>query len=578
MLSTMRYAHKPASRVLTRIAASRRSFSTGGASAAKITQQQTVVAPSISPVSVDASTSGLLPIHTPSIFDRLLNRSKMSAIPLNEAYPTRVQPAPANSQQSSVKDEVTISTLSNGLRVATLPSHSPISSVGVFCDVGSRYETPETNGLTHFLELMSLKSTSNRTDFRLVREMLKMGVNISASSSREHMIYSADCLKEHVPAVIGTLADVIQSHIFHLEELLEEKEMYEAEFAEKDKLMELKLMESIHEAAYHNNTLGLPLYAPLHNLPYITSQALKQHQKHFFTPKRMVISAVGIEHQSLVDLVERTFTSLGPDVSDPSEKQPAHYTGGDVRIHKRGDEGLVNIALAFETVSWHDKDLVPMCVLQMLMGGGGSFSAGGPGKGMYSRLYNNILNKYDWAESATSFNSIFTDSALFGIYGSSVPDKAKNLVDAMTKEFIRMTGPVEEQELGRAKSQLKSAIFMQLESRVLKLEDIGRQIMTYGKVQSPEELCKLIDQVTSEDLQRVATNMLKTPLSVAAIGDLSSTPRYDIIQKTFAQFQSSNNNNNNNNSNSNSNSNNNNNNNTTSATSNNSQSSKSSSR
>jgi processing peptidase subunit alpha len=174
-----------------------------------------------------------------------------------------------------------------------------------------------------------------------------------------------------------------------------------------------------------------------------------------------------------------------------------------------------------------------MCLLQMLMGGGGSFSAGGPGKGMYSRLYNNILNKFDWVESATSFNSIFTDSSLFGIYATCAPEKAKNLVDSISKEALNMAGPVRADELSRAKSQLKSAIYMQLESRALKLEDIGRQVMTYGRVQTPQQICQLIDSVNSEDIQRVAKKMLSTPLSLAAFGDLAHLPRYDLIQRSF---------------------------------------------
>ena len=480
-----------------------------------------------------------MPVFTPSLWDRVFNRSTMERVPLTTAYPTG-QPEPTDEPLPALKEDTTITTLPNGLRVATLPSHSPIASVGVFVDVGSRYESADSSGLTHFLELMSLKSTVNRTDFRLVREMLKMGANISASSSREHMVYSADCLKEHVPAILGTLSDVIQNHIFHIEELMEEKEIYEADMEEREKQMDLRMMEAIHEAAYLNNTLGLPLYAPRHNLPYFTSDALKQHQSTFFTPKRMVITGVGVEHEQLVRLVQATFTALGPDVLDAGSKQPAQYTGGEVRVHKKGDEGLVHIALAFETANWHSPDLLPMCVLQMLMGGGGSFSAGGPGKGMYSRLYPNILNKYDWAESALSFNSIFTDSALFGVYGTTAPDKAKQLVDALCKELLAMQGPVQDEELKRAKAQLQSVIFMQLESRALKLEDIGRQIMTYGKVHSAHSLAEQVEKVTAADVQRVAAAMVKTPLTLAAIGDLSYCPRYDLIQKKFTDAAASN--------------------------------------
>lgn len=203
-------------------------------------------------------------------------------------------------------------------------------------------------------------------------------------------------------------------------------------------------------------------------------------------------------------------------------------------MHQRGSgDGLTHVALAFETANWHSPDLVAMCVLQMLMGGGGSFSAGGPGKGMYSRLYSNVLNKHDWAETATCFNSIFTDSSLFGIYGTSLPDKSSKLVDVMTRELIRMSGPVDATELRRAKNQLRSAVYMQLESRTLKLEDVGRQVMTYGKVQTPADISAQIEAVQADDIQRVAKAMLQTPLSVAAAGDLSHLPRYEQIQRAF---------------------------------------------
>lgn len=357
---------------------------------------------------------------------------------------------------------------------------------------------------------------------------------MSASSGREHLIYSADCLNEHVPHVLGTLGDVIQHHAFDQQEIIEEREKYLQSSEARDKIMDLKIMESIHEAAYNGSGLGLSLFAPAHNLETFDHESLKQYTRSLFAPKRMVVSAVGVEHAELVALTNEVFNSL-PRSDNELQKTPAHYTGGEVRMHKRSSEGdgLTHFALAFETANWHSKDLVAMCVLQMMMGGGGSFSAGGPGKGMYSRLYSNVLNKYDWAESCTCFNSIFTDSSLFGIYGTALPDKAHSLVDVMSKEVIRMTGPVDATELARAKNQLRSAVYMQLESRTLKLEDIGRQVITYGQVQSAQDISQQIEAVTPEDIQRIAKSMIATPVTIAAAGDLTSLPRYEQIQRAF---------------------------------------------
>ena len=118
-----------------------------------------------------------------------------------------------------------------------------------------------------------------------------------------------------------------------------------------------------------------------------------------------------------------------------------------------------------------------------------------------------------------------------------MPDKAKNLIDVLVKEFLGMTGSIGDEELQRAKNQLKSSIHMQLESRAMRLEDIGRQVMTYGKYTTAAQLAEQVDAITAADLQRVAAAMIKTPLSFAGIGDLSYTPRYDLIQQRFTQRQ-----------------------------------------
>lgn len=513
-----------------------RAQSRGFASASKPVQ----AAAAASPQAAAAAHESAAPTYTPSIMERLFPGSKMPRVPLDQAWPglRPLQAAAHVSSASRLADlsaPARVSTLPSGIRVATLPSASPIASVGVFVDGGSRYENTDNNGITHFLELMSLKSTNNRSDFRLVRDMLKLGANLSASSGREHLIYSADCLNEHVPHILGTLGDVIQHHAFDQQELIEERERYMQNQEAREKIMDHKIMESVHEAAYNGTGLGLSLYASQHNLDTFSHETLKQYTRQLFAPKRMVISAVGVDHNELVALTSEVFNSL-PQSGNELAKVPARYAGGEVRMHKRSSDGdgLTHFALAFETESWHSPDLVAMCVLQMMMGGGGSFSAGGPGKGMYSRLYSNVLNKRDWVDSCTCFNSIFTDSALFGIYGTCLPEKASELVDIMAKEFERMGGAVEATELSRAKNQLRSAVYMQLESRTLKLEDIGRQVITYGKVQTAQEISAQIEAVTPADIQRVARKMLGTPVTIAAAGDLTALPRYEQIQKKFS--------------------------------------------
>jgi len=458
-----------------------------------------------------------------SILDKIFSRSSMPRIPLDVPVQHVVKP------EEIKKHPVQISTLDNGLRVVSRSSQSPIATVGVFVDSGSRYEVPGINGISHFMEYLAFGSTTKQADYAIVREMLKIGANLACTTSREHTVYVADCLREYVPNALKTLADVTQNPAFDNWELAEVRNKYKIALEDKLSKPDVQLVESLHAAAYHNNTVGLPLYPTLNAVDHFDHDILSQHFRRLYTPQRMVVSGVGIDHNELTGLVREHFTA--PKVAKPEDFPKAQYTGGDVRSSDL-DMPLTHFALAFETANWHSKDLVPMCVLQMMMGGGGSFSAGGPGKGMCSRLYTNVLNQHHWVESANCFTSIFSDTAIFGILGTCPPEQAAELVDVICGEFEGMK-KIEGAELDRAKMQLKTSVQMQLETRSAQVEDLGRQLLTYNKVMSAEQLCSQIDAVTSADVQRVASAMLKTRPSVANIGNISHTPRYEQIAKRF---------------------------------------------
>lgn len=174
--------------------------------------------------------------------------------------------------------------------------------------------------------------------------------------------------------------------------------------------------------------------------------------------------------------------------------------------------------------------MLPATVLQVMMGGGGAFSAGGPGKGMYSRLFRNVLNRYDWPVSANSFYSVYGDSGLFGLYGVSAPQNGEDMVNVLLHEALNMGEQISAEELSRAKQQLKSSIHMQLELRGTVLEDLGRQLLFLNELESPQQLAANIDKITEADIKRVAQKMLKSTPSVAAVGDTRYMPHYQRIK------------------------------------------------
>jgi processing peptidase subunit alpha len=209
----------------------------------------------------------------------------------------------------------------------------------------------------------------------------------------------------------------------------------------------------------------------------------------------------------------QSYTDFAPTTSDIL--QPSHYTGGFLTLPPLPPPinpslpPLTHIHLAFEALPISSDDIYALATLQTLLGGGGSFSAGGPGKGMYSRLYTNVLNQHGWVESCVAFNHSYTDSGLFGISSSCSPSKVMNMLDVMCRELQALTldtgfsalGP---QEVARARNQLRSSLLMNLESRMVELEDLGRQVQVHGRKVGVKEMCKAIEALTVHDLRRVA--------------------------------------------------------------------------
>ncbi|KAI9837214.1 MAG: hypothetical protein M1819_000288 [Sarea resinae] len=215
-------------------------------------------------------------------------------------------------------------------------------------------------------------------------------------------------------------------------------------------------------------------------------------------------------------------SSYEPSISQASKLDlsvPSHYTGGFLSLPPLPPPPnpalprLSHIHLAFEALPISSPDIYALATLQTLLGGGGSFSAGGPGKGMYSRLYTNVLNQHGWVESCIAFNHSYSDSGLFGISSSCSPARVSQMLEVMCCELHALTldtgfSSLQIAEVNRAKNQLRSSLLMNLESRMVELEDLGRQVQVHGRKVGVKEMCRKIDELTVQDLRRVARKVV----------------------------------------------------------------------
>ncbi|KAI7813031.1 mitochondrial-processing peptidase subunit alpha [Triplophysa rosa] len=442
--------------------------------------------------------------------------------------------------------ETKITTLENGLKVASQNKFGQFCTVGILVNSGSRHEAKYPSGIAHFLEKLAFSSTAqfgSKDEILLTLE--KHGGICDCQTSRDTTMYAVSAEVKGLDTVVNLLADaVLQPRL--LDEEIEMTRMavrFELEDLNMRPDPEPLLTEMIHAAAYRGNTVGLSRFCPADNIEKIDRKLLHKYLQSYYCPERMVLAGVGIEHEQLVQCARKYLLNVKPVWGGSTlaniDRSVAQYTGGIVKAVKDMSDvslgptpipELTHIMIGLESCSFLEDDFIPIAVLNMMMGGGGSFSAGGPGKGMFTRLYLNVLNRHHWMYNATSYHHSYEDSGLLCIHASADPRQVREMVEIITREFIQMNGTAGEMELERAKTQLKSMLMMNLESRPVVFEDVGRQVLATGRRKLPHELCDLISNVTASDIKRVTTKMLRRKPAVAALGDLTELPSYEDIQ------------------------------------------------
>jgi len=461
-----------------------------------------------------------------------------AAVDVNVSMKTEISgfPKPQEVPETASTQNVQITVLPNGVRVASLDKKKNVSSLSFLFNAGSRYENSMTAGVSQMVEMLAYRGSTTISKLKMNRCMEEIAAHFGASSSREIMTFAAEGMRSTVPRMMKVLVEVSTRPFYfnwnkgeeYNELLVEEIGTLERVISHNATMMEHEpsamVNEMLHAAAFEGNTLGLPLFATERSLQRVTPQVLAEHVASYLYGDHITISGVNIDHDELVGYANEHLGNLPK--SSGALLQRAKYTGGDKR---HSGSGMATCAIGFEGLTWTDKDLIPACVLHTLLGGGGSFSSGGPGKGMYTKLYTGVLNRNDWVLNATAFNHVYSDSGVFGIMASASPDMLPQLIELVANEAVSMTKNLDKVSVERAKNMTISSLLMSLESRGVLCEDIGRQVLASGTYETADQLIAQVKAVKGSDLERVAARVLQTKPSVAICGELYGTPSYSQI-------------------------------------------------
>ncbi len=415
-----------------------------------------------------------------------------------------------------------ISTLANGLRV--LSEEMPqieTASIGVWVDVGARYETAEVNGVSHLLEHMAFKGTKRRTALAIAEEIEAVGGHVNAYTSREQTAYYAKVMKEDISLAVDILADILQHSTFAEEELAREREVVIQEIAQAHDTPDDVVFDQFQEIMYPDQPLGRTILGPAAQVETYSRDVLANYMDRHYNAQRMVVVGAGrLEHDVLVELAENAFIDL--PAAQSTDGLMAKYEGGDKRTTRELEQA--HIVLGFNGIAYGDADYYTAQLLSTLLGGG-----------MSSRLFQEIRERRGLAYSVFSFASSYTDGGVFGVYCGTGPDKLAELTPVIADELHKICETVTSEEVDRARTQLKSGLLMSLESSSSRCERLGRQMLIFNRSIPIEEMVTEIDAITAKDVVRVAGRLIRgSRPSLAALGPVSGLETYDRFAERFA--------------------------------------------
>jgi processing peptidase subunit alpha len=278
-------------------------------------------------------------------------------------------------------------------------------------------------------------------------------------AGRDATIYALSCRRSGLPEILSLLADTIYRPLIQDFELEQVRKSIEFELEDLNNRTDPEplLVEMLHEAGFGQTPLANPKICPAENIGKINRDGIYSFMNSIYLPQRTVLTCIGTDHAEFVQMATDKFGSSVRPVWAQTQAKPidtrlSEWKGGYKIIEKDLSElnqapnnqlpELAHLVVGLESPAFlNEKDFVTSCVINTLMGGGGSFSAGGPGKGMYSRLYLNVLNRYHFMFSATAYNQSYMDTGVFYIHASSPPQYVDDMCSVIGNELVRMTGP-----------------------------------------------------------------------------------------------------------------------------------------
>ena len=416
---------------------------------------------------------------------------------------------------------VEITKLPNGLTVATetMPALES-AALGIWVQAGARDEREDEHGIAHLLEHMAFKGTSRRTARQIAEQIEDAGGELNAATSVETTSYYARVLRDDVPLAIDILTDILIDSNFDEAELDREQQVILQEIGAAEDTPDDIVFDHFQEAAFRGQIIGRPILGTRQTVKSFTPESLRGYLARHYSPDKMIVSAAGaVSHDDVVRRVADAFGPGGPAAlpSGAPRRALASYTGGEFRQTR--DLMDAQMVLGFEGRPYYARDFYASQVLSLILGGG-----------MSSRLFQEIRETRGLCYAIYAFHWSFSDSGIFGVHAATGEDELAELAPVIVDELMKAADGIRDEEVVRARAQMRASLMMSQESPASRAGQIARQLLFNGAIISNAELMDRLSAITAPRLAELAgqTFFGQAP-TLAAIGPVSRLPSLEDI-------------------------------------------------
>ncbi|NTU26577.1 insulinase family protein [Bacillus tequilensis] len=403
-------------------------------------------------------------------------------------------------------------TCQNGVRVV-LENNPTVRSVaiGVWIGTGSRHETPEINGISHFLEHMFFKGTSTRSAREIAESFDRIGGQVNAFTSKEYTCYYAKVLDEHANYALDVLADMFFHSTFDENELKKEKNVVYEEIKMYEDAPDDIVHDLLSKATYGNHSLGYPILGTEETLATFNGDSLRQYMHDYYTPDRVVISVAGNISDSFIQDVEKWFGSYEAKGKATGLEKPEFYTE---QLTRKKETEQAHLCLGFKGLEVGHERIYDLIVLNNVLGGS-----------MSSRLFQDVREDKGLAYSVYSYHSSYEDSGMLTIYGGTGANQLQQLSETIqeTLATLKRDG-ITSKELENSKEQMKGSLMLSLESTNSKMSRNGKNELLLGKHKTLDEIINELNAVNLERVNGLARQLFTDDYALALISPSGNMP------------------------------------------------------